>query len=650
MRPTVVRYSAVVVILFSLVALTPTTSAQGPVAARPPLQQTAGTAIVPWNWSLVPDGVGFGQSFRLLFVTAGERDATAKDIADYNTFVQDEAGAGHSAIRPHRAHFRVLGSTERVDARTNTGTHPENDGPGVPIYWLNGPKVADDYADFYDGAWSQADPGRSPNGSAVDFHELDYVYTGTKNDGTAAFAPLGGGKVDEALTTTVAQPGAKPEIDSGVAMDYQVPRRFYGLSGVFRVESVSPLTVGLQGELDGNLTQDDGGRDLFYFPGTAGVQYIIELKNTMVFTPIGPDYIGGDPSFVPGHLVDPSILEVVDSDGVQLLGEHDRGGFTANFARAFFTPTQDGVYYVAVGAGAQDRDVLGYYTLSVRRDDHADDYRTDSNVVLRPGQARTANIDSDVSSDDPGLNPWDWKPHLTLQGNSDGVMRPRRGIESLDDRDAFRFQIPRAGLYRITVSNGPPGVGVWVVWDRNGNLWSYPETAPVQSYVDGYDPGTYYVVIGTPYQSSGNIGIYTVSLAEEPPSDETRDCPPGVTTDCVLEVGQLKTGNIDSPQDLDAWRVTLEAGEPYVFDVRGAGDASGEDNGGTLQDPFLSLLDPSGATVATNNDVGEGNRNAGFPYTVPEDAGGTYFVVASAKSGTLAIPGTYTVSVEEGPN
>ena len=519
MRPSVVRYSIALLLFFALIALAPTTSAYSP-SIRPAVQQAVGEAIVvPRSWSLVPDDVGFGQSFRLVFVTADTRDAMSTDIADYNAFVQAEAASGHAAIRPYAFHVRVLGSTETVDARDNMGTNATGRGPGEPIYWLNGPRVADDYGDFYDGVWDNVDPGRLPDGSVLDFAEYDYIYTGTKNDGTAAFATLGGGKVDEALTTAVAQPGAKPGLDPGVSMDYQVLRRFYALSGVFRVEGGSPIEVGLQGELDRNLTEDDGGRDLFYFTGTAGAQYIIELKNTMVFTPIGPDFIGGDPTFVSGHLVDPSILEVVDNDGVQLLGEHDQGGFTANFARAFFTPTQDGVYYVAVGAGRQDRTALGHYTLSVRRDDHADDYRTDPNVVLHPGQSRTARIDSDVAPDDPGLNPWDWKPYLTLQGTTvNDLMRPRRGIETLDDRDAFRFQIPQAGRYRITVSEAPPGVGVWIVWDGNGDFWSNPLTAPVASYVDGYNPGTYYVVIGTPYTSSGNTGTYTVSLVEEGPN------------------------------------------------------------------------------------------------------------------------------------
>ena len=108
---------------------------------------------VPTDWALKPEGVEGGESFRLLFVTSTGRDATSTEIADYNTFVQTRAKAGHSSITDAMGdQFKVVGSTSAVDARNNTGT----DGTGVAIHWLNGDKVADDYADFYDGSWDSS--------------------------------------------------------------------------------------------------------------------------------------------------------------------------------------------------------------------------------------------------------------------------------------------------------------------------------------------------------------------------------------------------------------------------------------------------------------------------------------------------------------
>ena len=106
---------------------------------------------VPSNWTLIPAGLSAGDQFRLIFATSQKRDATPTDIGTYNTFVQDAAGGGHADIQDYSASFRVVGCTSAVDARDNTATRATDE--DVPIYWLNGNKVADDYADFYDGSW-----------------------------------------------------------------------------------------------------------------------------------------------------------------------------------------------------------------------------------------------------------------------------------------------------------------------------------------------------------------------------------------------------------------------------------------------------------------------------------------------------------------
>ena len=273
------------------------------------------------------------------------------------------------------------------------------------------------------------------------------------------------------------------------------------------IESSLSIESNLRGLTDGELTEEDDGRDWFSFEAEGGNNYIIELKNKMIITGFDGTS-GGYPSiqYVPGHLVDPSILEIVDEEGEQVLGERDQGGFIRNFARAFFTPDEDGTYYIAIGAGAQDRSALGYYELSVRADDHADDDNVESGLVLRPGDSVTAVIDSDVPSDDPGLNSWDWLE----AGNGEAV--PIWGLESLDDRDVFRFEISEEGTYLLSVSDGPEDVGIWKTVDGTGHALNYDRNVPVASLEDDYSPGTYYVEVGTRYSSSGNTGSYKLSL------------------------------------------------------------------------------------------------------------------------------------------
>ena len=271
---------------------------------------------------------------------------------------------------------------------------------------------------------------------------------------------------------------------------------------VGRSESIEP---NLLGQLDGELTEEDEGRDWYSFQAVAGEEYIVELTNKM---DIHQDPVTGfHIAYVPGHLVDPSILEIVDEDGVTVLGEQDGGGFTGNFARAFFTPGEDGMYYIAVGAGKEYREGLGFYTLSVRRDDQPDDYRTRPGVALWPGVSGTARIDSDVPPNHPGLNPWDW-----WEVNDSAV--PLYGLQSPDDRDVFKLVIPNEGTYRVSVSNGPDTVGIWAIFDDLGNGLFQVDSRPAVTVDQHLEPGNYAVAVGTSYESEGNTGTYEISLDE----------------------------------------------------------------------------------------------------------------------------------------
>ena len=200
------------------------------------------TTPVPTTWSLVPSGLGAGDSFRLLFIGTSDRDASSSDIADYNTFIQNLVDTnGHADIQAHSATFRMLGSTEDVDARDNTGTT----GTGVPIYWLNGAKVADDYAGFYDGDWDQEATGASETGASVVIADTTKIWTGSAQDGTEAMS-TGATPTTRALGNSgnhwVMQgspngsDSAHGPIESNTA-SRTGNRYLYGLSGVFTVDA-----------------------------------------------------------------------------------------------------------------------------------------------------------------------------------------------------------------------------------------------------------------------------------------------------------------------------------------------------------------------------------------------------------------------------
>ena len=119
---------------------------------EPQIAQAAGDdgeTLVLDTWSLIPSGLKGGDSFRLLFLSSTTRNGSSSSIGTYNTFVQNRATAGHDGLADYASQFKVVGSTADTDARDNT----ETTGAGVPIYWVNGNKLADGYSDFYDGSW-----------------------------------------------------------------------------------------------------------------------------------------------------------------------------------------------------------------------------------------------------------------------------------------------------------------------------------------------------------------------------------------------------------------------------------------------------------------------------------------------------------------
>ena len=218
------------------------TRAQAQVACA--TANSDGSYTVPGDWALKPSGLASGASFRLLFVTSTTRDATATDIATYNTFVQDRAKAGHSAISDSCGNlFKVVGSTTAVHARDNTATT----GMGMPIYWLSGAKAADNYADFYDEDWDSVS-ARDESGNSLS--SVNRVWTGSNPAGEKAAGFLGRSNHN----IQYGSPQIKPLSIGGTISSSNYP--FYGLSPVFTVGPSGPPTVTLS--LSGTSTTVEG--------------------------------------------------------------------------------------------------------------------------------------------------------------------------------------------------------------------------------------------------------------------------------------------------------------------------------------------------------------------------------------------------------
>ena len=207
-----------------------------PFEAAAPTANTDGSYTVPRDWALKPSAVARDAKFRLLFITDNWHNASDTSISRYDTHVQYWANLGHSAIVPYGAKFKAIGSTATVDARDHVG----GTGAGVPIYWLNGARVADDYTDFWDGSWA-ANAGsdrRNRLGQANNpGTRSDWPWTGTRADGTKSAHPLG------SATPTRGASGSNNPIEHHAGASNTQTHAFYALSPVFVVDPPPAITI-----------------------------------------------------------------------------------------------------------------------------------------------------------------------------------------------------------------------------------------------------------------------------------------------------------------------------------------------------------------------------------------------------------------------
>ena len=200
-----------------------------------------GEILVLDTWSLKPSGLGVGDDFRLIFLSSTKRDASSSGIGTYNTWIKARAAAGHADIQAYSDGFTVVGCTAAKDARDNTATTFTSSDKGIPIYWLDGNKVADEYEDFYDGSWDDEANDKNelgangPNTS----QSANYPFTGCNHDGTEAantsVQPRGLGS---SFGTRLGRPNSSGSghgpLDGGDSLIGST-RPMYGISGVFTV-------------------------------------------------------------------------------------------------------------------------------------------------------------------------------------------------------------------------------------------------------------------------------------------------------------------------------------------------------------------------------------------------------------------------------
>jgi hypothetical protein len=195
----------------------------------------AATSAAPLT---LPPGLNPGDQYRLAFITSDQRNATATDIAVYNSFVSGAANAV-AELAALGTTWSAIASTGGTSARDNTSTVFGSD-PDAPIYLLDGVKVADGNLALWGGS---LDAAITITETGSTYSGLEFVWTGTDSLGTGAFGEWLG-SLDPVSGRLFETDG--DWINQSISFPPGVSLSLYGLSGVLTVATVhepAPVAV-----------------------------------------------------------------------------------------------------------------------------------------------------------------------------------------------------------------------------------------------------------------------------------------------------------------------------------------------------------------------------------------------------------------------
>ena len=587
-----VRRLAVFSVLIALIASVYAFEAATPQEAS---ASSHGVQIVPPGWYMAPSGFTIGEQFRLIFLSSNKRNAEPATISTYNRWIRTRIRGGNADIREYSTSFSALVCTEDDDARDNTSTTYTDDNKGVPIYWLNGNKVADNYEDFYDGSWDNEvkDKNQFGRNGPNTAQEANYPWTGCEHDGTEAIDDSTSqalGNADESVR--VGRPNSSDSgngpLSSDGTEDFNDTRPMYGLSQVFEMQPPS----------FGELTIDDTPRSDTLSSSDTGQYWRVELQDNAKYR---IDVKGSESSQYGGTLTNPWVKIFAHSDDIELLND-SCAGVWQNLTETVAT---------AGGAGENSRldikvtgETKDYYLLVKRHIGDDGSYTITVNRMDQP-QGRLGP-DIEITSEGQTTIDFQWdEPAKT----DNGITAPITG-------------------YKVKYRTLPDG------------SWSGQATkteAQTSHEFTGLTQGQEYEVSVRSYHSDEDTNnTYQWGYA----TVYTDDCTDSGANACSIAVNSTKEGriNYDATSDDDSYTVRLVSGRTYVIRANGKATSSG-----TLVDPYLELAPASENTLVAEDDDGGRGYNSKITYS-PTTTADYKIVVSSVDKDER---GTYRVKVKE---
>ena len=582
-------------VLSVLTALIATVYAFGAATPQEAVASSHDVQIVPPGWSLAPSGFTVGDQFRLVFLSSNKRNAEPATISTYNNWIRTRIRGGHTDIREYSTSFSAVVCTEDVDARDNTSTTYTNDNKGVPIYWLNGNKVADDYEDFYDGSWDneRQDKNQFGRNGPNTSQEANYPWTGCEHDGTEAQhngESEAFGNSDELVR--VGRPNSSDSdhgpISSDATEDFNETRPIYGLSQVFEMKPAS----------FGELTIDATPRSDTLRSSDTGQFWRVELHQNAKYR---IDVKGSESSQYGGTITNPWVKIFAHSDDIELLNDSCAGVW------------QNLTETVATGGGAGENSRLDikvtgetqYYYLLVKR--HIGDDGSYTITVNRMDQPQgRLGPDIEVTSEGRTTINFEWEEPAKTDNN---ITAPITG-----------YKVEYRTLPDGSWSGQATKTEAQTSHEFTGLTQGQEYEVRVRSYHSDEDPNNTY--------QWGYATVYT------------DDCTASGANACSIAANQSKSGRIgyDSNEDHDGYTVRLVSGTTYVIRANGKATKTG-----TLVDPYLELSLASDNTLVAEDDDGGTGYNSKLTYS-PTTTADYEIVVSSAVDDER---GSYKVKVKQ---
>ena len=250
--------------------------------------------------------------------------------------------------------------------------------------------------------------------------------------------------------------------------------------------------------------------------------------------------------------------------------------------------------------------------------------------------------------------PLDTGPNDDHRGATDDIApitvggSPQSGVIGTgDDIDRFRVDLVAGQRYRFSLDTAMYHAEIslsrsnTVLADDNGGS----KGGPTQIDYTAEVTGTYYLDA----TGLGNVGNYTVqaSLLSSPvvtpqPAVTPQPTPVGPTDDypatndtngTVVVNGGASAGKLEQRDDVDSFRIVLDAGTAYLLTLEGQLDGLG-------MDTWLRVRAEDGRTLASDDD-GAGTKNGASRLAFTPTYTGTYYLDVSSDSGAL---GSYRIA------